>query len=59
MSNSLVEMVNGIFKDSFLLNFTFKDYDQVLRAVRQQAMKIYHKLRPHWSFDLKSQMRCT
>ena len=51
--NSLAERVNGILKDEFLLDITFKDYDQALRAVKQ-AVKTYNELRPHWSLDLKT-----
>lgn len=51
--NSLAERVNGILKDEFLLDSTFKDYDQTLRAVKQ-AVETYNKLRPHWSLDLKT-----
>jgi hypothetical protein len=33
--NALAERVNGILIDEFLLDSTFKDYDQILRAVKQ------------------------
>ena len=51
--NSLAERVNGILKDEFLLDSTFKNYDQALRAVKQ-AVETYNELRPHWSLDLKT-----
>ena len=51
--NSLAERVNGILKDEFMLDSTFKDYNQTLRAVKQ-AVKTYNELRPHWSLDLKT-----
>ena len=51
--NSLAERVNGILKDEFLLDSTFKNYDQALRAV-EQSVKTYNELRPHWSLDLKT-----
>lgn len=51
--NSLAERVNGILKDEFLLDSTFKDYNQTLRAVKQ-AITTYNQLRPHWSLDLKT-----
>ena len=51
--NSLAERVNGILKDEFLLDSTFKNYDQTLQAVKQ-AVKTYNELRPHWSLDLKT-----
>lgn len=51
--NSLAERVNGILKDEFLLDSTFRDYNQTLRAVKQ-AVKTYNELRPHWSLDLKT-----
>jgi transposase InsO family protein len=51
--NSLAERVNGILKDEFLLDSTFKNYKQALRATRQ-AIETYNELRPHWSLDLKT-----
>lgn len=51
--NSLAERVNGILKDEFLLDSTFKNYNQTLRAVKQ-AITTYNQLRPHWSLDLKT-----
>jgi transposase InsO family protein len=51
--NSLAERVNGILKDEFLLDSTFKNFDQAFRAVAQ-AVKTYNELRPHWSLDLKT-----
>ena len=51
--NSLAERVNGILKDEFLLDSTFKNYDQASRAVKQ-AVNTYNELRPLWSLDLKT-----
>lgn len=51
--NSLAERVNGILKDEFLLDSTFKNFDQAFRTV-VQAVKTYNELRPHWSLDLKT-----
>lgn len=51
--NSKAERVNGILKDEFLLDATFKDYLQTLRAVKQ-AIEIYNELRPHWALGLKT-----
>ena len=51
--NSLAERVNGILKDEFLLDSTFKDYNKTLRAVKE-AITTYNQLRPHWSLDLKT-----
>ncbi len=51
--NSKAERVNGILKDEFLLDATFKDYAQALRAVKQ-AVETYNTLRPHWALELKT-----
>ena len=51
--NSLAERVNGILKDEFLLDSTFKNHKQALRATRQ-AIKTYNEFRPHWSLYLKT-----
>lgn len=51
--NSKAERVNGILKDEFLLDATFKDYPQALHAVRQ-AIETYNDVRSHWSLALKT-----
>lgn len=51
--NSKAERINGILKDEFLLDATFRDYAQTLRAVRQ-AIETYNSVRPHWALALKT-----
>ena len=50
--NALAERVNGILKDEFLLDGTFKDFEQAQRAVKE-AITVYNDLRPHWSLNLQ------
>lgn len=49
--NALAERVNGILKDEFNLDITFKNKDQAVRAVHQ-SVYIYNQHRPHWSIGL-------
>lgn len=50
--NAKAERVNGILKDEYLLDSTFKTVKQVLQATRQ-AIRKYNEERPHWSLYLQ------
>jgi putative transposase len=49
--NAIAERVNGILKEEFLLDETFKDKGSALKAVRE-AIQTYNHRRPHWSLNL-------
>lgn len=51
--NSLAERVNGILKDEFLLDETFKDSSLCAQAVKE-AVSIYNYERPHLSLNYKT-----
>jgi transposase InsO family protein len=51
--NAKAERVNGILKDEFLLDSTFKNGKEAHAAVRE-AIKSYNELRPHWSLNLQT-----
>jgi len=51
--NALAERINGILKDEFLLDATFKDQKQCRKSVAQ-AINIYNEHRPHWSLSLQT-----
>ncbi len=51
--NALAERVNGILKDEFNLDITFKNKAQAIKAVHQ-SIYIYNQHRPHWSINLKT-----
>lgn len=51
--NAKAERVNGILKDEFLLDSTFKDYITAKKATKQ-AIETYNELRPHWSLKLQT-----
>jgi putative transposase len=48
--NAIAERVNGILKSEFLLNRTFKNYDEAHEAVKV-AVVTYNDQRPHGSCD--------
>lgn len=50
--NAMAERVNGILKDEYLLDSTFKKSDNALTAVKQAIGK-YNEKRPHWSLGLQ------
>lgn len=58
--NAMAERVNGILKDEYLLDQTFKDYKAALLACKQ-AIGLYNNSRPHWSLNLKTpqQVHCS
>jgi putative transposase len=51
--NALAERVNGILKQEFLLDATFKRKSSCLQSVKE-AIKLYNEKRPHWSLNLKT-----
>lgn len=51
--NALAERVNGILKDEFNLDVTFKNKEQAIKSVHQ-SIYIYNQHRPHWSINLKT-----
>jgi putative transposase len=50
--NAMAERVNGILKQEYMLDETFKDTRTAHQAV-EQAVKLYNKQRPHWALNLK------
>jgi transposase InsO family protein len=51
--NSKAERVNGILKDEFLLDSTFKNFAEAHKAT-SEAIKLYNEIRPHWALDLRT-----
>jgi putative transposase len=51
--NAMAERVNGILKDEYLLDGTFRDFAHAKKACREAVM-LYNTRRPHWSLDLKT-----
>lgn len=51
--NAVMERINGILKDEFLLDETYLDIDAVKKAVKQ-AVKTYNERRPHLSLNYKT-----
>lgn len=49
--NAIAERVNGILKEEYLLDATFRNKGEALKAVKQ-AICTYNNHRPHWSLDL-------
>jgi transposase InsO family protein len=50
--NAMAERVNGILKDEYGLDGTFKDLSEALKAVKE-SIKDYNEERPHWGLKLK------
>lgn len=50
--NAMAERVNGILKDEYGLDETFKDFQEANTAAKE-AIRIYNELRPHWALNLK------
>lgn len=48
--NAVAERVNGILKQEFYLNKTFKDY-KLAKEATENAIKLYNNLRPHMSIN--------
>ena len=55
--NALAERVNGILKNEFNLDFTFKTKELAVRAA-QESIYIYNHHRPHWALNLKTPQQC-
>lgn len=51
--NALAERVNGILKDEYLLDSTFKNYTLAYKSCKE-AIHIYNTRRPHLSLNLKT-----
>jgi transposase InsO family protein len=51
--NALAERVNGILKNEFNLDYTFKTKELAMKAVHQ-SIYIYNQYRPHWAIDLQT-----
>lgn len=51
--NAMAERVNGILKDEYLLDCTFKDFTHAQKACRE-AICLYNTKRPHWALNLKT-----
>jgi transposase InsO family protein len=51
--NALAERVNGILKDEYLLDGTFKDLAHAQKACRE-TVELYNTRRPHWSLKFKT-----
>jgi transposase InsO family protein len=49
--NALAERVNGILKNEFNLDYTFKTKGQAIRSVHE-SIYIYNQHRPHWAINL-------
>ena len=55
--NALAERVNGILKDEFNLDITFRSKQQAMKAVHQ-SITIYNQYRPHWALHFKTPQHC-
>ncbi len=51
--NALAERVNGILKNEFNLDYTFKSKKLAIRAVHN-SIYIYNQHRPHWANNLQT-----
>jgi transposase InsO family protein len=51
--NAMAERVNGILKDEYLLDRTFKDLAHAQKACKEAVM-LYNTRRPHWSLKFKT-----
>lgn len=55
--NALAERINGILKDEFNLDSTFRTKQQAIQTVHE-SIYIYNRHRPHWSLNLKTPQCC-
>lgn len=55
--NALAERINGILKDEFNLDSTFRTKQQAIQTVHE-SIYIYNQHRPHWSLNLKTPQCC-
>jgi len=51
--NAMAERINGILKDEYLLDITFKDFAHAEKACAE-AISLYNTRRPHWALNLKT-----
>jgi len=51
--NAMAERVNGILKDEYLLDRTFKNLAHAQKACKEAVM-LYNTRRPHWSLKFKT-----
>jgi transposase InsO family protein len=51
--NALAERVNGILKDEYLLDITFKDFAHAQKACKE-AVTLYNNRRPHWALVFRT-----
>ena len=51
--NALAERVNGILKDEYLLDRTFRDLAHAKKSCKE-AVELYNTRRPHWALKLKT-----
>ncbi len=51
--NALAERVNGILKQEYFLNYTFRTVEQACRAV-EEAVRLYNTRRPHRALGLRT-----
>ena len=55
--NAMAERVNGILKNEFNLDATFKSKKQAIETVHQ-SIYIYNQHRPHWALEFKTPNYC-
>jgi len=55
--NAMAERVNGILKNEFNLDLTFKSKKHAIETVHQ-SIYIYNQHRPHWALKLKTPNYC-
>lgn len=55
--NAMAERVNGILKNEFNLDVTFKSKQHAIETVRQ-SIYIYNQYRPHWALQLRTPQYC-
>jgi transposase InsO family protein len=51
--NAMAERVNGMLKNEYLLDRTFKDLSDAQKACGE-AMMLYNTRRPHWALNFKT-----
>jgi transposase InsO family protein len=49
----MAERVNGILKDEYLLDGTFRDFAHAEKSCREAVM-LYNTRRPHWALKFKT-----
>jgi transposase InsO family protein len=51
--NAMAERVNGILKDEYLLDRTFRDFSHARKSC-MEAIGLYNTRRPHWALKFKT-----